>query len=312
MTLLGFILLALPALLQAQNVTDKIIISWYKSNGTNWNISSMVQHVYYNGSYVWINVNSIPSYTIGPWSGISYVPKKLDTKWFFYRTPSVQSGTKTLTGMGAMGLWLDGVYIFNSYNGYTYNSKGVWKVNAYFNEGSTWDKCNGHPSSYGEYHTHGDPTCLYTKNSASHSPLLGYIFDSYPIYGPFGYSSANDSKSSIKRMLSSYSPRNIVNRTSLANGTALNSTLYGPPVNSTYPIGYYQQDYEYIAGQGDLDMYNGRWCVTPEYPNGTYAYFVTTNSSGVMTYPYTVGPAYYGKMLWQSRVSVPSRVTTYF
>jgi hypothetical protein len=312
MKILTLIILALPALLQAQNVTDKIITSWYKTNGTNWNLTSMVMHVFYNGSYLWVNANSIPSYTIGPWTGLSYVPKAKDTTAIFYKTPSVQTGTRTKTGMGTMGLWLDGVYIYNPFTGYTYNSKNIWRTDAYFTESSQWDKCNGHLTSYGEYHTHGDPKCMYVADSTKHSPLLGYIFDSYPIYGPFGYSSANNSNSTVKRMLTSYSPRVMTNRTSLAGGIVLNSTLYGPPVNSTYPIGYYMQDYEYIAGKGNLDEFNGRWCVTPEYPDGTYAYFVTTNSNGSITYPYTVGPYYYGKMLWQSRVSLPSKATIYF
>ena len=39
--------------------------------------------------------------------------------------------------------------------------------------------------------------------------------------------------------------------------------------------GAFVQDYEYIADLGDLDECNGRFCVTPEFPDGTYAYFMT-------------------------------------
>lgn len=35
--------------------------------------------------------------------------------------------------------------------------------------------------------------------------------------------------------------------------------------------------YEYIEKLGDLDDYNGRFGVTPEYPDGTY-YYVMSNS----------------------------------
>ena len=94
-----------------------------------------------------------------------------------------------------------------------------------------------------------------------------------------------DSTSSIKRMSSSYSTRSITARTTLANGTTLSSTYYGPSI-STYALGYYLQDYQYTSGSGDLDQYNGRTCVTPEYPSGTYAYFVTFDSSGTPAYPY--------------------------
>ena len=64
----------------------------------------------------------------------------------------------------------------------------------------------------------------------SHSPIIGYALDSYPIYGPFGYSSANDSSSSIKRMSSGYTLRSISDRTTLSNGTTLSSYYYGPTV----------------------------------------------------------------------------------
>ena len=126
--------------------------------------------------------------------------------------------------------------------------------------------------------------CLYdSTDSSSHSPIIGWALDGYPIYGPFGYSSANDSSSSIKRLLPSYSLRTYANdqRTSLANGTVLSSDYYGPNVNSTYYLGYYLQDYQY-DGSGDLDEYNGRWCVTPDYPSGTYAYFIATNSRFIL------------------------------
>jgi len=68
----------------------------------------------------------------------------------------------------------------------------------------------------------------------------------------------------------------------------------GPTVSSTYPLGCYAQDFEYVAGSGMLDENNGRFGKTPEYPSGTYAYFIAVDSSGSPTYPYTFGPYYYG------------------
>ena len=43
-----------------------------------------------------------------------------------------------------------------------------------------------------------------------------------------------------------------------------------------------------------LDIYNGRMCVTPEFPSGTYAYFISIDSSGNGAYPLIMGPEYYG------------------
>jgi hypothetical protein len=45
-------------------------------------------------------------------------------------------------------------------------------------------------------------------------------------------------------------------------------------------MGAFTQDYEYSAGSGDLDECNGRVGVTPEFPCGTYHYYITD------TYPY--------------------------
>ena len=60
------------------------------------------------------------------------------------------------------------------------------------------------------------------------------------------------------------------------------SNQAGPAVSTAYPLGRYMEDNDYLGDHGyararthfDLDEYNGRWCVTPEFPNGTYAYFV--------------------------------------
>ena len=199
--------------------------------------------------------------------------------------------------MGHFGVWIDGVTMYNPSDGYSYNSLGVWNRNAYYWEGVSFDSCNGHPDGSKEYHIHCNPKCLYTASSTSHSPLIGFAFDGYPIYGPYGYSSANNSASSIKLIATSYRLRSITARTSLYNGTVLTSAYYGPTINSTYPLGSYIEDYEYVSGYGDLDIYNGRYCVTPEYPSGTYAYFVSVNSSMVPQYPYILGPKYYGTPL---------------
>ena len=109
------------------------------------------------------------------------------------------------------------------------------------------------------------------------------------------------SSSSIKLMASSYELRDYSStsekRTTLPDGTVLTSDKYGPDVGATYPVGSYLQDYIYNEGTGDLDAYNGRLCVTPEYPSGTYAYFVTvTLSDNVYTpaYPFIIGPSFYG------------------
>ncbi|MEL7162882.1 MAG: YHYH protein, partial [Bacteroidota bacterium] len=58
----------------------------------------------------------------------------------------------------------------------------------------------------------------------------------------------------------------------------------------------FREDYAFIASdQPDyLDEHNGRFCVTPEYPDGTYAYFATVNEDWTSAYPYAVGPTFAG------------------
>ena len=60
--------------------------------------------------------------------------------------------------------------------------------------------------------------------------------------------------------------------------------------------GSFIEDYSYQIGTGTLDQHNGRFCVTPDYPEGTYAYFATQNSSGTPIYPYVVGSSFYGSL----------------
>jgi len=65
-------------------------------------------------------------------------------------------------------------------------------------------------------------------------------------------------------------------------------------LQGTWPPGIFIEDYEYNATIGSLDRYNGRFCVTPEFPNGTYAYFATQTVDGDPAYPYFIGNNLYG------------------
>ena len=55
---------------------------------------------------------------------------------------------------------------------------------------------------------------------------------------------------------------------------------------------------------------NGKFDVTPEYPNGTYAYFMTEDSSGNPVYPYAIGPRFYGAPLFEGD-TVPAIVSDF-
>lgn len=112
----------------------------------------------------------------------------------------------------------------------------------------------------------------------THSPILGFAYDGNPIYGPFAFENPLDSQSSIVRMTSSYIQK---------------TTRFEGPSTSTYPLGTFVDDYEYRHRSGSLDQNNGRFCVTPDFPEGTYAYFLTIDSQQNPIYPYIIGQNYY-------------------
>ena len=83
--------------------------------------------------------------------------------------------------------------------------------------------------------------------------------DGYPIYALYGFKDPEDPKSGIKKLSSSFQ---------LKKGHRPNSP--GGKYDGTF-----SKDYEYVKGSGDLDECNGRFTVTKEFPEGTYAYFLT-------------------------------------
>lgn len=161
-----------------------------------------------------------------------------------------------------------------------------WTFNSYKKYQSKLDSNNGYAiqnkdlsKDYG-YAYYASPTFLRQNDTGlNHSPILGFAYDGYPIYGAYGHSNPLDPNSSITRMTSSYS-RNITR----PNG----------PLTTTYALGTFFEDYTYVHKSGSLDQNNGRFCVTPDYPNGTYAYFITIDSNGVPAFPYILGNNYYG------------------
>ena len=125
----------------------------------------------------------------------------------------------------------------------------------------------------------------------SHSPILGYAYDGHPIYGPFGF--INKTGGNIVQLESGY----VDESTKKENR----------PPTSIFPPEFFVEDFTYKPSTNDtaLDENNGRFCVTPEYPNGTYAYFATFDntaaSDGIFKnfkkpkFPYLIGDAYNSK-----------------
>jgi hypothetical protein len=255
--------------------------------------------------------------------------------------PVQNTGNPTNTNGGNIGIFINGVALFDYRDGVSWKNAtntiaggplggmgdGVWNRDAVPAEKAGFDCAKGHPAM-GNYHHHQNPSAfnldltvisnicdiyaadgLYLINAAQHAPLIGYSYDGFPIYGAYGYANT-DGTGGITRMKSSYQLRNITTRTTYANGTSVTA---GPPVSTTYPLGYFREDYEYIAqtGQDYLDSHNGRFCVTPEYPNGIYCYFATIDANWNSAYPYVVGPTFYGTKTGSKVTTISETVTTY-
>ena len=141
--------------------------------------------------------------------------------------------------------------------------------------------CHAHNGQGGTFHYHADANCLHwhpgdgetmldydistpasvAQNTAngSHSAVIGVSMDGYPIYGLWGY----DDQMNIVEMKSSYK---------LKEGeTGYNGI----------------DDYEFLVGLGHLDVCNGHFGPTPEFPDGIYHYHSTmVNGEGDMGFPY--------------------------
>lgn len=271
---------------------------------------SEVTQICHDSDYVYVVSDGLAGYLMGPWSNPNS-PQAQNFTFRIPRNPVEEQGMKFRQPNGGIGLAINGVKFYgytdnksydNATNTNTETQNGgdnVWHSDAWISEGNTMDATGrGHCDGQGIYHYHATPIALYSMTNNGHSPIIGFMPDGFPIYGPFGYNNPMDSLSPLTRITSSYVLRNITVRDSLPkpNGKLTNPNDFSPTVttNGSFDIGVYVEDWAYVPNQGHLDQFNGRFCYTPEYPNGTYAYFVTTEANGDPHFPYIMGPAYYG------------------
>jgi hypothetical protein len=308
-----------------------------------------VQSVQYSTNWVYVTTTGVPSYITGPFmDGNPSLATNQNAIFKVPLNPAQNTGTLTVTTGGNIGIFINGVALFDYRDGVAWNPSTnalcggpgnppcpggpaavmSWNRDAVPAEKPGFDCSKGHPAM-GNYHHHQNPSAfkldltvisnvcdlydadgLYVIDSNAHSPLIGYAYDGFPIYGAYGFKNA-DGTGGITRIKSGYQLRNITTRTVWADGTDVPD---GPAVSTTYPLGYFREDYEFVshAGQADyLDEHNGRFCVTPEYPNGIYCYFATVDSEWNSAYPYVVGPTFYGVKTAAKVTSITEPVTTY-
>lgn len=340
------------------------ITSWLQNNsitGTYYNEGNSTaidnnilvncQKVEYSNNYVYVTTQGVPSYTTGPY--LDFNPSQAEAQEAIYKfplNPEPNNGTPTNTTAGSIGVFINGVSLYDYRDGVSWNpntnalcggpgnspcpggpqSSMDWNRDAIPAEKDGFDCSKGHPAM-GNYHHHQNPSAfkldldvistvcnlydadgLYVIDSTQHSPILGFAYDGYPIYGAFGYRN-NDGSGEITRIKSSYQLKNITTR---VNGPDIDQviTTTGPNGGQvSLFLGYFREDYEYVENNTSdyLDEHNGRFCVTPEYPNGTYAYFCTVDENWNSSYPYAVGPTFYG-IYSNASVNSISETTTIF
>ena len=347
--------------------------TWSRGTGVQTNPTyAGVSEIVHSASWVYIRTTGLASHVMGPWYldaaktvNFPNFPSNTATIYRIPRTPTLPA-TKTGTGLGATGRMVNGVSMFDMRDAFSYRNAsatdatpvngltgdGIWNRDGYHNEGVTFDPGLAHQAG-NNYHYHAQPIALrhqlgdhvdynattnrYTESAAAvtkHSPIVAWAADGLPVYGPYGYASALDASSGVRRMASGYILRNGSNGTTNLNSTGrqslpawaqriqskptLTAAQYGPAVSATYLLGHYIEDFDYLGDLGftqgvnfDLNEQNVRFGVTPEFPAGTYAYFTTINADSTPAYPYTTGRQYFGSPTGGA-TTIAETVVTYF
>lgn len=338
---------AITSFLQNNTETGSYYISG-NSTAINNNILVNCQQVEYSDNFVYITATGVPAYPTGPF--LDGNPSNAQNQNNIIKIPLFpieNTGTPDDTVGGNIGVFVNGVALFDYRDGVAWNpdtnslcggpgnppcpggpnASMDWNRDAIPAEMAGFDCSKGHPAM-GNYHHHQNPSAfkldleivsdicnlydadgLYFIDETIHSPLIGFAFDGFPIYGAYGYRNA-DGSGGLERIKSGYQLRDITERTHWADGTDVDD---GPDVNDTYFLGYFREDYEFISHSEEyyLDEHNGRFCVTPEYPAGTYAYFATVDENWNSAYPYAVGPSFYGNFENRIVTSITEETTLY-
>ena len=217
-----------------------------------------------------IRTNGLPNHPTGrfPTRGN---PNSIKPQEFDFRIPLVptEAGKPTPVGMNLFGVALNGCFFEAGTAEWWKNDRNSgWHIEAIGPRGGHLglDFNNGHVQPTGAYHYHSVPTgmieVLVGEESARKPLLIGWAADGYPIYGPWGFTDPKDPESPVKRLSPSWQ---------LKDGSR--------PTQPASPggryDGTYEEDFHFVEGSGDLDVMNGRFGVTAEFPEGTYYYVVT-------------------------------------
>jgi len=260
-----FLLLVVTGMLLAFLLSSAVLCAGAQAAASGPGLSNRVS-ITIEGEVRVIRANGLPDHAMGQFPN-AHNPNVAAAQNYVYRVPvhPQVAARATPVGMQNFGIAINGVTFDPAAAEWWHrdHSSG-WQyepMTGHLNLGV--DQNNAHVQPNGAYHYHGLPTGLLAKvkDAKSRMVLLGWAADGFPIYAPWGFSVANDATSALKTLKSSYR---------LKSGTRPG----GP--GGAYD-GTFVADFEYVAGVGDLDECNGRFGVTPDFPQGTYCYFLTTD-----------------------------------
>jgi YHYH protein len=136
--------------------------------------------VTFTDKYMIVESDGIPTHPHGEFPNASNPNSIRKQNYKFYIPLEPKPAEKPRkTPFGPIGVAINGIPFYNQYN-----AEGADAVKL-----EVFDSCCGHPDPQGRYHYHKYPVCVkspFKDEAGKHSPLIGYAFDGYAIYGPNG------------------------------------------------------------------------------------------------------------------------------
>ena len=232
--------------------------------------------VEYSERFAVVSANGIPNHDFE--SGLGCCTEPQEYVWRIPLQPTITDKPNPAPKRGPVAISINGAPFYGPEDGP--GGDAVAAHHDYYVEDRqpiTLGVCGGHSGPGGAYHYHYDANCVHwhpDENKSSWkdwstdllqpddaSPVIGFAFDGYPIYGPYGY----DDNGNIKEMKSSYR---------LKQGY----TGYGGI-----------DDWEYVKDLGDLDECNGIISKLPATDEPTYHYHASIISgSAEIGFPYFI------------------------
>jgi hypothetical protein len=244
------------------NGTDTTGTTAPVSNGLAWpNVVSITTDALYR----YIRSNGIPDHTTGTFPNARN-PNTIAPQNYSFRLSLHPALRTTATPVGRAAVAVNGLLFDPGTAEYWRNNPSSgWRYEALTGGIDLGvDRNNAHVQPTGAYHYHGMPEGLLTNlNAGTNVTQIGWMADGFPLFGRYGYSDPYDRNSATKKLGGSFRVKQ--------------GTRSGGPGGSY--DGTFEQDWEYVAGLGDLDQCNGRIGVRPDGTVG-YQYYVTD------TYPF--------------------------